>query len=140
MREEMRNEVVELTVSACEKFASNYEVFPEREFLRAQNIMIFLIFNLCRQLLVLSRIIWTRSLASIGMLWSARGLALRSPTKPKTYSIYSLAAIWPLYSGSALERLRTNQPTNQLNKQTYLETKSENNKKEMKFLYYLNSI
>lgn len=43
MREEMRNEVVELTVSACEKFASNYEVFPEREFLRAHNIMIFLL-------------------------------------------------------------------------------------------------
>lgn len=30
MREEMRNEVIDLTVSACEKFSSNYEVYKSK--------------------------------------------------------------------------------------------------------------
>lgn len=91
MREEMRNEVVDLTVSACEKFSSNYEVYESMYNL----IDHYYLYNLCRRLLVISRTQWTSDSAFIGTLLSAKVSALRSPTRRKTYSIYTLEAIWP---------------------------------------------
>lgn len=133
MPEEMKSECVELSMTACEKFANNYEVnqvnslFCHIRFL-GRCYLIYLTYtnDLILSLCILRFFFffftgrclpfglirprrerlkrqWIKSMAFIGMWWLVKVLALKSDTKQRICSTCFLPAMLALLLGSALK-------------------------------------